>query len=109
MQVWKFLSASEGNDWASALMAEVLHDAVKACSYNPRIISSAATCSTEAYSGDDAAATCCCQRSGFLYCSLIIFTDLVCLPCTCTVQLMVVNGGRQCKWYMENSTELPKD
>ena len=32
MQVWKFLSASEGNDWASALMAEVLHDAVKACS-----------------------------------------------------------------------------
>ena len=32
MQVWKFLSASEGNDWASALMAEVSHDALKACS-----------------------------------------------------------------------------
>ena len=32
MQVWKFLSASEGNGWASALMVEVLHDAVKACS-----------------------------------------------------------------------------
>ena len=92
MQVWKFLSASEGNDWASALMAEVSHDALKACTYNPRVISSTATCSTEAYSGDDAAATCYCQRSGFLYCSLIVFTGLGHLPCTCTVQLMVVNG-----------------
>ena len=92
MQVWKFLSASEGNDWASALMAEVFHDALKACTYNPRVISSIGTCSTEAYSGDDAAATCCCQHSGFLYCSLIIFTGLGRLLCTCTVQLMVVNG-----------------
>ena len=32
MQVWKSLSASEGNGWASALMAEVSHDAAKACS-----------------------------------------------------------------------------